>query len=69
MEATVIIAGTLTAKLVVAKDGSWAIVGDQGRTTGAKAMSVGMAKRAALEALRDLLQTGVSDLERALRSA
>jgi hypothetical protein len=66
-EASFVVGSVLTVKLVVARDGSWAVIGDEGRKTGAKAMSVGMAKKAALEALKELLQTGIVEVDKALR--
>jgi len=67
-EASVIIGNILSVKLVVARDGSWAVVGDEGRKIGARAMSVGMGKTAALEALKELLQTGIVEVDEALRA-
>jgi hypothetical protein len=67
-EASFVVGSILSVKLVVARDGSWAVIGDEGRKTGAKAMSVGMGKRAALEALKELLQTGILEVDKALRS-
>jgi hypothetical protein len=67
-EASLIVGNILSVKLVVARDGSWAVVGDEGRKVGARAMSVGMGKTAALEALKELLQTGIVEVEQALRT-
>ena len=67
-EASFIVGRVLSVKLVVARDGSWAVVGDEGRKVGARAMSVGMGKTAALEALKELLQTGIVEVEAALRA-
>jgi hypothetical protein len=67
-EASCIVGRILSVKLVVARDGSWAVVGDEGRKTGAKAMSVGMAKKAALEALKEVLQNGIAEIDKALRA-
>lgn len=66
-EAQIIIGGLMSAKLVVARDGSWALVGSQGRKPGAKAASMGHAKLAALEALRQTLQTAIGDIDAAMR--
>ena len=57
----------MLAKLVVARDGSWALVGSQGRKPGAKAASIGHAKLAAIEALKQTLQTAIGDLDTAMR--
>jgi hypothetical protein len=67
-EASFIVGSVLSVKLVVARDGSWAVIGDEGRKVGARAMSVGMGKTAALEALKELLQTGIVEVDAALRA-
>jgi hypothetical protein len=68
-EASVTMAGLFTAKLVVARDGSWSLLGPDGRkTTGGKAMSVGHAKQAALTALKEVLEACVHELGAALKT-
>jgi hypothetical protein len=66
-EANVVIGKLLAAKLVVAKDGSWTLIGSEGRRTGAKATSVGHAKLAVLVALKEALQVGISEVDQAAK--
>jgi hypothetical protein len=67
-EAAITMAGLLSAKLVVARDGSWSVTGREGRLSGGKAMSTGFAKQAALLALKELLQAAAVEIDSALKA-
>ncbi|HKU41236.1 MAG TPA: hypothetical protein VJR89_23900 [Polyangiales bacterium] len=66
-EADITLAGVFSAKLIVARDGSWSVVGSEGRRSG-KAMSAGHAKRAAIDALKELCEASARELDLALRT-
>lgn len=68
-EATVSMMGIVSARLVVARDGSWSLMSREGRVTGGKAMSNGHAKQAALVALREALETCANEIVTAHQGA
>jgi hypothetical protein len=67
-EAALTMAGLLSIKLVVARDGSWAVTGSEGRLTGGKATSIGHAKQAALLALKERLEAAAAEIDFAIRT-
>ena len=68
-EAAISMLGIVSARLVVARDGSWMVMSHGGRVTGGKALSVGHAKQAALSGLRDTLESCLRELEAAQKLA
>lgn len=65
-ETTIVIAGLLSVSITITRTG-WRIEGSHGRHIDGPAPSIGAAKTEALKALQRALQTGVIDVEAALR--
>jgi hypothetical protein len=68
-EAAISMQGIISARLVVARDGSWMMFSRDGRVTGGKALSVGHAKQAAFTGLLETLEGCIRELEAARKLA